>query len=139
MVDGHGAVGGSFWNLHPEETSGGEEFLLPDRGLISKRDVKMMKDFGEETTKWKKFVEVMVGDEGEDNGSIVDGEGRVYTIKKFGKIPREVVKGSKFREDVVSKDAGDEARNVMNLGLSPRKDGFCGDEDLGKNGFRIKR
>ena len=88
MVDGHGAVGGSLRNLHPEEISGSEEFLLPDRGLISKRDVKMMEDFGEETTKGKKFVEVMVGDEGEDNGCIVDGEGRVDTIKKFGKIPR---------------------------------------------------
>ena len=46
MVDGHGAVGGSLRNLHPEETSGGEEFLLPDRGLISKWDVKMLEHLG---------------------------------------------------------------------------------------------
>ena len=138
MVDGHGAVGGSLRNLHPEETSGGGEFLLSDRGLISKRDVKMMEDLSKETTKWKKLVEMMVGDEGEDNGSIVDGEGRVNNIEKFGKILREVIKGSKFMEDVVGEDAGNEARDGMNLGLSPRKNRVGGDEDLGKNGFRIK-
>ena len=74
MVDDHSAVGRSLRNLHPKETSAGEELLLTDRGLISKRDVKVMENIGEETTKWKKFVEVMVGDEGGDNRSIVDGK-----------------------------------------------------------------
>ena len=35
MVDGHGAVRGFPRNLHPEEASGGEQFLLADRGFIS--------------------------------------------------------------------------------------------------------
>ena len=84
-------------------------------------------------------MEVIVGEDGEDNGGIVDGEVGVDAIEKFGKFSREVVKGTKFGEDVVGKYAGDDARDRMDLGLSPRKDGFGGDEDLGEDWFRFKR
>ena len=86
MVDGHGAVVGFLRNLHPEETSGGEQFLLRDRGLISKRDVKILEDLGEEASKRKKFVKVVVGDKRKDNGGVVDRKSRVDAIDKFGEI-----------------------------------------------------
>ena len=86
MVDGHGAVRGFPRNLHPEEASGSEQFLLSDRGFIGKRDVKVLKNFGEEAPKRKKFVKMVVGDKRKDDRGIVDRKSRVDAIDKFGEI-----------------------------------------------------
>ena len=86
MVDGHGTVRGFPRDLHPEEASGSEQFLLADRGFIGERDVKVLKDFGEEAPKRKEFMEMVVGNKRKDDRGIVDRKRRVDAINKFGEI-----------------------------------------------------
>ena len=51
-VEGDSVITGFMRDLHAKEASGSGHLLLPNRGFIFKRDTKMLKNLGEETSVW---------------------------------------------------------------------------------------